>query len=73
MPVCLPTGREDAHNVGPKQPKVIPQALTDLLQLTREEDAEGQPWALSVIMTYLEIYQENILDLLNPASRDLVI
>ncbi|KAM5198070.1 kinesin-like protein KIF22 isoform 4-T5 [Hipposideros larvatus] len=57
----------------PEQPGVIPRALMDLLQLTREEGAEGRPWALSVTMSYLEIYQEKVLDLLDPASGDLVI
>lgn len=44
----------------PEQPGVIPRALMDLLQLTREEGAEGRPWALSVTMSYLEIYQEKV-------------
>ena len=44
----------------PEQPGVIPRALMDLLQLTREESAEGRPWALSVTMSYLEIYQEKV-------------
>lgn len=44
----------------PEQPGVIPRALMDLLQLTREEGAEGRPWTLSVTMSYLEIYQEKV-------------
>lgn len=44
----------------PEQPGVIPRALMDLLQLTREESAEGRPWDLSVTMSYLEIYQEKV-------------
>lgn len=27
------------------------------------EGTEGQPWVLSIIMSYLEIYQEKVLDL----------
>ncbi|XP_021572757.1 kinesin-like protein KIF22 [Carlito syrichta] len=70
-----PTGAGKTHTMlgSPEQPGVIPRALMDLLQLTREEGAEGQPWALSVTMSYLEIYQEKVLDLLDPASGDLVI
>lgn len=70
-----PTGAGKTHTMlgSPEQPGVIPRALMDLLQLTREEGAEGRPWALSVTMSYLEIYQEKVLDLLNPASGDLVI
>ncbi|XP_040828966.1 kinesin-like protein KIF22 isoform X2 [Ochotona curzoniae] len=70
-----PTGAGKTHTMlgSPEQPGVIPRALMDLLHLTREEGAEGRPWALSVTMSYLEIYQEKVLDLLEPASGDLVI
>nr|XP_035149527.2 kinesin-like protein KIF22 isoform X2 [Callithrix jacchus] len=70
-----PTGARKTHTMlgSPEQPGVIPRALMDLLQLTREEGTEGRPWALSVTMSYLEIYQEKVLDLLDPASGDLVI
>ncbi|KAM9209473.1 kinesin-like protein KIF22 [Dugong dugon] len=70
-----PTGAGKTHTMlgSPEQPGVIPRALMDLLQLTREEGAEGRPWALSVTMSYLEIYQEKVLDLLDPTSGDLVI
>lgn len=70
-----PTGAGKTHTMlgSPEQPGVIPRALMDLLQLTREQGAEGQPWALSVTMSYLEIYQEKVLDLLEPSSGDLVI
>ncbi|XP_004479409.1 kinesin-like protein KIF22 isoform X1 [Dasypus novemcinctus] len=70
-----PTGAGKTHTMlgSPEQPGVIPRALMDLLQLTREEGAEGRPWSLSVTMSYLEIYQEKVLDLLDPASGDLVI
>ncbi|XP_006877965.1 PREDICTED: kinesin-like protein KIF22 [Chrysochloris asiatica] len=70
-----PTGAGKTHTMlgSPEQPGVIPRALMDLLQLTREEGAEGRAWALSVTMSYLEIYQEKVLDLLDPASGDLVI
>uniref|UniRef100_A0A2K5ET68 Kinesin-like protein KIF22 n=1 Tax=Aotus nancymaae TaxID=37293 RepID=A0A2K5ET68_AOTNA len=70
-----PTGAGKTHTMlgSPEQPGVIPRALMDLLQLTREEGTEGRPLALSVTMSYLEIYQEKVLDLLDPASGDLVI
>ncbi|XP_027965959.1 kinesin-like protein KIF22 isoform X2 [Eumetopias jubatus] len=70
-----PTGAGKTHTMlgSPEQPGVIPRALMDLLQLTREEGGEGRPWALSVTMSYLEIYQEKVLDLLDPAPGDLVI
>ncbi|XP_042638162.1 LOW QUALITY PROTEIN: kinesin-like protein KIF22 [Orycteropus afer afer] len=70
-----PTGAGKTHTMlgSPEQPGVIPRALMDLLQLTREEGAEGRSWALAVSMSYLEIYQEKVLDLLDPTSGDLVI
>ncbi|XP_031244228.1 kinesin-like protein KIF22 [Mastomys coucha] len=70
-----PTGAGKTHTMlgSPEQPGVIPRALMDLLQLAREESAEGQPWDISVAMSYLEIYQEKVLDLLDPASGDLMI
>ncbi|XP_052054536.1 kinesin-like protein KIF22 isoform X2 [Apodemus sylvaticus] len=70
-----PTGAGKTHTMlgSPEQPGVIPRALMDLLQLAREESAEGRPWDISVSMSYLEIYQEKVLDLLDPASGDLVI
>ncbi|XP_072455214.1 kinesin-like protein KIF22 isoform X3 [Notamacropus eugenii] len=70
-----PTGAGKTYTMlgSPEQPGIIPRALKDLLQLTREEGAEGRPWAFTVSMSYLEIYQEKVLDLLAPASGDLVI
>ncbi|XP_007499480.1 kinesin-like protein KIF22 [Monodelphis domestica] len=70
-----PTGAGKTYTMlgSPEQPGIIPRALKDLLQLTWEEGAEGRPWAFAVSMSYLEIYQEKVLDLLAPASGDLVI
>ncbi|XP_043845256.1 kinesin-like protein KIF22 isoform X2 [Dromiciops gliroides] len=70
-----PTGAGKTYTMlgSPEQPGIIPRALKDLLQLTWEEGAEGRPWAITVYMSYLEIYQEKVLDLLAPASGDLVI
>ncbi|XP_038619160.1 kinesin-like protein KIF22 [Tachyglossus aculeatus] len=70
-----PTGAGKTHTMlgSTEQPGVIPRALWDLLQLTRDQGAEGRPWAMAVSMSYLEIYQEKVLDLLSPASGDLVI
>ena len=56
---CLPR-EHPPPPCSPEQPGVIPRALMDLLHLTREEGAEGRPWALSVTMSYLEIYQEKV-------------
>lgn len=56
----LSPGKTHTMLGSPEQPGVIPRALMDLLQLTREEGGEGRPWALSVTMSYLEIYQEKV-------------
>lgn len=44
----------------PEQPGVIPRALRDVLQMTREASCSprGEEWDYSVSMSYLEIYQE---------------
>ncbi|TFJ96177.1 dephospho-CoA kinase [Platysternon megacephalum] len=63
----------------PEQPGVIPRALRDVLQLTREASCSpgGEEWGYSVSMSYLEIYQEKasmgVLDLLEPSQQDLPI
>lgn len=65
-----PPGKTHTMLGSPEQPGVIPRALMDLLQLTREEGAEGRPWALSVTMSYLEIYQEKVGPALAGEGRD---
>ncbi|XP_053121164.1 kinesin-like protein KIF22 isoform X2 [Hemicordylus capensis] len=68
-----PTGAGKTHTMlgSPDQPGVIPRAVRDVLQMTR--DASGDEWKYSVSMSYLEIYQEKVLDLLEPSLRDLPI
>lgn len=44
----------------PDQPGVIPRAVRDVLQMTR--DASGDEWKYSVFMSYLEIYQEKVME-----------
>ncbi|KAJ7314068.1 hypothetical protein JRQ81_005992 [Phrynocephalus forsythii] len=55
----------------PDQPGVIPRAVRDVLQMTRNDSSDG--WKYSVSMSYLEIYQEKVLDLLKPSLHDLPI
>ncbi|XP_077170691.1 kinesin-like protein KIF22 isoform X2 [Paroedura picta] len=68
-----PTGAGKTHTMlgNPDQPGVIPRALRDLLQMTR--NSSGDEWKYSVSMSYLEIYQEKVLDLLEPSLHDLPI
>uniref|UniRef100_K7FG30 Kinesin motor domain-containing protein n=1 Tax=Pelodiscus sinensis TaxID=13735 RepID=K7FG30_PELSI len=60
-----PTGAGKTHTMlgSPEQPGVIPRALRDVLQMTREASCspEGEAWDYSVSMSYLEIYQEKVL------------
>ncbi|XP_007424397.1 kinesin-like protein KIF22 [Python bivittatus] len=68
-----PTGAGKTHTMlgSPDQPGVIPRAVRDVLKMTR--DATGDKCKYSVSMSYLEIYQEKVLDLLQPSPRDLPI
>ncbi|XP_063157402.1 kinesin-like protein KIF22 isoform X2 [Candoia aspera] len=68
-----PTGAGKTHTMlgNPDQPGVIPRAVRDVLKMTR--DATGDKCKYSVSMSYLEIYQEKVLDLLQPSLRDLPI
>ncbi|XP_074920840.1 kinesin-like protein KIF22 [Chelonoidis abingdonii] len=72
-----PTGAGKTHTMlgSPEQPGVIPRALRDVLQMTREASCSpgGEEWDYSVSMSYLEIYQEKVLDLLEPSQQDLLI
>uniref|UniRef100_A0A8C5WW43 Kinesin-like protein n=1 Tax=Laticauda laticaudata TaxID=8630 RepID=A0A8C5WW43_LATLA len=68
-----PTGAGKTHTMlgNPDHPGVIPRAVRDVLQMTR--DASEDKCKYSVSMSYLEIYQEKVLDLLQPSLRDLPI
>ncbi|XP_050808306.1 kinesin-like protein KIF22 [Gopherus flavomarginatus] len=72
-----PTGAGKTHTMlgSPEQPGVIPRALRDVLQMTREASCSpgGEEWDYSISMSYLEIYQEKVLDLLEPSQQDLPI
>ncbi|RHY62813.1 hypothetical protein DYB38_010858 [Aphanomyces astaci] len=71
---------DDDDNV-PHVDGIIPHALTDIFRLINsaradEEDAsvaEGLGFQWSVVVTYLEVYNEQIRDLLNPSSRPLAL
>ncbi|XP_058039603.1 kinesin-like protein KIF22 [Ahaetulla prasina] len=68
-----PTGAGKTHTMlgSPDHPGVIPRAVRDVLQMTR--DASEDKCKYSISMSYLEIYQEKVLDLLQPSLRDLPI
>ncbi|KAM8962314.1 kinesin-like protein KIF22 isoform 1-T1 [Pelodytes ibericus] len=72
-----PTGAGKTHTMlgSPEQPGVIPRAVRDLLRLTRGADSspEHSDWTYSIIMSYVEIYQEKVMDLLEPKNKDLPI
>ncbi|KAM9424229.1 kinesin-like protein KIF22 [Pholidichthys leucotaenia] len=69
-----PTGAGKTHTMlgSSEQPGVIPQAVRELFNLVKAKD-EGDGWDYSVGMSYLEIYNEKVLDLLSPNSQDLPI
>ncbi|XP_053326500.1 kinesin-like protein KIF22 [Spea bombifrons] len=72
-----PTGAGKTHTMlgNPAQPGVIPRAVRDLLQLTRAAGgtSDNSGWTYSITMSYVEIYQEKVMDLLEPKNKDLPI
>lgn len=69
-----PTGAGKTHTMlgSPEQPGVIPRAVREVFNLVKAKD-EDEGWDYSVGMSYLEIYNEKVLDLLSPNSQDLPI
>ncbi|KAK6467855.1 kinesin-like protein KIF22 [Huso huso] len=72
-----PTGAGKTHTMlgGAEEPGVIPRAVRDVFQMVREQSSlpASQDWEHSVSMSYLEIYNEKVLDLLEPRDLDLPI
>ena len=50
-----------------EQPGLMPRAINDLFKISKNDDEKN--WKFS--MTYVEIYNERIKDLLNPGQADL--
>ncbi|KAK7919647.1 hypothetical protein WMY93_010931 [Mugilogobius chulae] len=69
-----PTGAGKTHTMlgSSEQPGVIPRAVCEVFKLVQSKDEEDG-WAYSIGMSYLEIYNEKVLDLLSPNSQDLPI
>ncbi|KAK5905906.1 hypothetical protein CgunFtcFv8_001819 [Champsocephalus gunnari] len=69
-----PTGAGKTHTMMGtlNQPGVIPRAVREVFKMVNaKNDDEG--WDYSISMSYLEIYNEKVLDLLSPGSQDLPI
>uniref|UniRef100_A0A4W6G964 Kinesin-like protein n=1 Tax=Lates calcarifer TaxID=8187 RepID=A0A4W6G964_LATCA len=69
-----PTGAGKTHTMlgSSDQPGVIPRAVREVFNLVKAKD-EDDGWDYSIGMSYLEIYNEKVLDLLSPSSQDLPI
>ncbi|MED6240537.1 Kinesin-like protein kif22, partial [Ataeniobius toweri] len=69
-----PTGAGKTHTMlgTAEQPGVIPRAVREVFNLVSAKD-ENEGWDYSIGMSYLEIYNEKVLDLLSPSSQDLPI
>lgn len=69
-----PTGAGKTHTMlgSSEQPGVIPRAVREVFKLVKSKDEVDQ-WDYSIGMSYLEIYNEKVLDLLSPNSQDLPI
>ncbi|TMS22010.1 Kinesin-like protein KIF22 [Larimichthys crocea] len=67
-----PTGAGKTHTMlgSPEQPGVIPRAVRAIFNLVKAKK-EDEGWDYSIGMSYLEIYNEKVLDLLSPSSQDL--
>ncbi|XP_072889615.1 kinesin-like protein KIF22 [Hemitrygon akajei] len=72
-----PTGAGKTHTMlgSPEQPGVVPRALLDIFRMSREQSDQlgGPEWTFNISMSYLEIYQEKVLDLLETRNVDLPI
>ncbi|XP_026887746.2 kinesin-like protein KIF22 [Electrophorus electricus] len=70
-----PTGAGKTHTMlgSQEQPGVIPRAVREVFHLVRTQEKDQGEWGFSVGMSYLEIYNEKVLDLLSPNSQDLPI
>lgn len=69
-----PTGAGKTHTMlgSSEQPGVIPRAVREVFNLVKDKN-EDDGWDYSIGMSYLEIYNEKVLDLLSPNSQDLPI
>uniref|UniRef100_A0A671RB17 Kinesin-like protein n=1 Tax=Sinocyclocheilus anshuiensis TaxID=1608454 RepID=A0A671RB17_9TELE len=70
-----PTGAGKTHTMlgSQEQPGIIPRAVKEVFKLVDVQEKEQDGWEYSVGMSYLEIYNEKVLDLLSPGSQDLPI
>ncbi|KAM9772672.1 kinesin-like protein KIF22 isoform X2 [Syngnathus typhle] len=69
-----PTGAGKTHTMlgSSAQPGMIPRAVGEVYNLVSAQD-EDEGWDYSIGMSYLEIYNEKVLDLMSPNSQDLPI
>ncbi|KAL0984504.1 hypothetical protein UPYG_G00142360 [Umbra pygmaea] len=70
-----PTGAGKTHTMlgSQEQPGVIPRAVREVFNLVKAKGKEDDSWDYSIGMSYLEIYNEKVLDLLCPSAHDLPI
>ncbi|XP_065098784.1 kinesin-like protein KIF22 [Paramisgurnus dabryanus] len=70
-----PTGAGKTHTMlgSQEQPGIIPRAVREVFHLVEAQEKGRDAWEYSVGMSYLEIYNEKVLDLLSPGSQDLPI
>ncbi|XP_067225459.1 kinesin-like protein KIF22 [Chanodichthys erythropterus] len=70
-----PTGAGKTHTMlgSQEQPGIIPRAVREVFNLVGAQEKGQDGWEYSIGMSYLEIYNEKVLDLLSPGSQDLPI
>uniref|UniRef100_A0A673MW53 Kinesin-like protein KIF22 n=1 Tax=Sinocyclocheilus rhinocerous TaxID=307959 RepID=A0A673MW53_9TELE len=69
----LPSGKTHTMLGSQEQPGIIPRAVKEVFKLVDVQEKEQDGWEYSVGMSYLELYNEKVLDLLSPGSQDLPI
>ncbi|XP_033108529.1 kinesin-like protein KIF22-B [Anneissia japonica] len=70
-----PTGAGKTYTIlgTDTQPGIIPQAVSDLFAQMKEESEKSPTLKYDAYISYLEIYQEKVFDLLEPKAQDLPI
>ncbi|CAK6981957.1 FKIF6%2C partial [Scomber scombrus] len=72
MSASLFTDQQELARPTPCWAGLIPRAVREVFNLVRAKDEE-EGWDYSTGMSYLEVYNEKVFDLLSPNSRDLPI
>ncbi|KAK3083722.1 hypothetical protein FSP39_002014 [Pinctada imbricata] len=70
-----PTGAGKTHTMlgSATDPGIIPRVINGIFQQISEESKTSKEWRHKVVFSFLEIYNEKVIDLLEPKENDLPI